>query len=137
MELQTQLFIFILPNIEILCIVSELSYDFETLIKSYLLSDCFFWWMFASRLLFPTSIIWELGGVELENSLKPVKHTYKVSNFFNIACALKLAFLTVPLLITVSYQSPGVSSSVFPAASWICWRQAEELLCCVTVPQVC
>lgn len=42
MELQTQLFIFILPNIEILCIVSELSYDFETLIKSYLLSDWFF-----------------------------------------------------------------------------------------------
>lgn len=41
MELQTQLFIFILPNIEILCIVSELSYDFETLIKSYLLSDFF------------------------------------------------------------------------------------------------
>lgn len=42
MELQTQLFIFILPNIVILYIVSELSYDFETLIKSYLLSD----WVF-------------------------------------------------------------------------------------------
>lgn len=40
--------------------------------------------MFASRFLFPTPIIWELPGVELENSFKPVTHIDKVSNFLTL-----------------------------------------------------